>query len=76
MSNTIYNVNNQICQMPLQFFLIMIYNAIYLYVMPTSLIVLMYFKLARYIQEMSNMYKIHNKEPEHFSPFYVVYCRY
>jgi hypothetical protein len=53
-TNTItYNVNNQICQSPLRFSLLTVYNALSLYIIPISLIIFIYFKLVRHVQEMS-----------------------
>jgi hypothetical protein len=49
----IYNVDNQICQMPFRFSAIMVYNAICLFGTPIPLIMLIYFKLVRYVREMS-----------------------
>jgi len=48
-----YIVDNQICQMPLGFSLLSVYNALILYIIPISLMVFIYFKLVRYVQEMS-----------------------
>jgi hypothetical protein len=48
-----YNVDNQICQMPLQLSFLTIYNALCVYIIPISLIVLIYFKLVRYVRDMS-----------------------
>jgi hypothetical protein len=49
----IYNVDNQICQMPLQLSFLTIYNVLCVYMIPISLIVLIYFKLVRHTREMS-----------------------
>jgi hypothetical protein len=49
----IYNVDNQICQMPLQLSFLTIYNALCVYTIPISLIMLIYCKLVRHIREMS-----------------------
>ncbi|CAF4266900.1 unnamed protein product [Rotaria sp. Silwood2] len=48
-----YNINNQICQMPLQLSFLAIYNALCVYMIPVSLVMLIYFKLIRYVQDMS-----------------------
>jgi hypothetical protein len=48
-----YNVNNQICQMPLRLSFLTIYNALCIYMIPISLIILIYFKLVRYVKEIS-----------------------
>jgi hypothetical protein len=49
----IYNVDNQICQMPLRLSFLTIYNVLCVYMIPISLIVLVYFKLVRHTREMS-----------------------
>jgi hypothetical protein len=49
-----YNVDNQICQMPPRLSFLNIFNALCLYVIPISLIILVYFKLVRYVKEMNN----------------------
>jgi hypothetical protein len=48
-----YNVDNQICQMPLRLSFLSVYNALIVYMIPISLIIFIYFKLIRYIREMS-----------------------
>jgi hypothetical protein len=48
-----YIINNQICQMPLQLSFLMIYDALCVYAIPHSITILVYFKLVRYVQEMS-----------------------
>ncbi|CAF1434458.1 unnamed protein product [Rotaria sordida] len=47
-----YNIDNQICQMPLQLSFLTIYNALCVYMIPVSLTILIYFKLVRYVQDM------------------------
>ncbi|CAF1181561.1 unnamed protein product [Rotaria sordida] len=47
-----YNIDNQICQIPLQLSFLTIYNALCVYMIPVLLIILIYFKLVRYIQDM------------------------
>jgi hypothetical protein len=49
----IYDVNNQICQMPLRLDFLTIYNALGVYIIPVSLIVFIYYKIVRYVKEMS-----------------------
>lgn len=48
-----YNVDNQICQMPLQLSFLMIYNALCVYLIPVSLIMLIYLKLVLHVREAS-----------------------
>ena len=47
-----YNIDSEICQMPLQLSFLTIYNALCVYIIPVSLIMLIYFKLVRYVQDM------------------------
>ena len=47
-----YNVDSEICQMPLQLSVLTIYNALCVYIIPVSLIMVIYFKLVRYVQGM------------------------
>ena len=49
----IYNVDNQICQLPLRLSFSVIYTALVSYVIPVSMIMFIYFKLVRYVKEMS-----------------------
>jgi hypothetical protein len=50
----IYNVDNQMCQIPLGLSFVIIYDAFYVYLFPLGcLIMFIYFKLVRYVQEMS-----------------------
>jgi hypothetical protein len=48
-----YNVDNQICQMPIHLSFLIIFNASYLYFIPLTGIILIYFKVVRYVHEMS-----------------------
>ncbi|CAF3938916.1 unnamed protein product, partial [Rotaria sp. Silwood1] len=48
-----YLVNDQICEMPLQLSFVTIFNVSYLYLIPMLSIILIYFKMVRYIREMS-----------------------
>jgi hypothetical protein len=48
----IYNVNNQICQVPIGLNFSMIYISTCIYVIPTSMTIFIYFKLVRYIHQM------------------------
>ncbi|CAF1423109.1 unnamed protein product [Rotaria sordida] len=52
-NSVIYNVDNQICQLPLRFAFPIIYAACCIYIIPVSLIMLIYLKLVRYVKEMS-----------------------
>ncbi|CAF1271175.1 unnamed protein product [Rotaria sp. Silwood1] len=49
----IYNVDNQICQVQLRLSPIMIYTTLCIYMIPITIIMLVYFKLFRYVHEMS-----------------------
>ncbi|CAF1013516.1 unnamed protein product [Rotaria sp. Silwood1] len=49
----IYNVDNQICQLPLRLSFSIIYATHCIYVIPVSLIMFIYLKLVRYVKEMS-----------------------
>ena len=48
-----YNADNQICQIPLQHTFFIIYGAVCGYTLPISLVIFIYFKLVRYVREMS-----------------------
>ena len=48
-----YNVDNQICQIPTQLSFPMIYSALCIYIIPVQVIMFIYFKLVRYVQQMS-----------------------
>ncbi|CAF0828685.1 unnamed protein product [Adineta steineri] len=48
-----YNVYNQICQMPLHLSFITIYNAFCIYLIPLSLLILIYLKLIKYVRKMN-----------------------
>ncbi|CAF1086217.1 unnamed protein product [Adineta steineri] len=48
-----YHVNNQICQMPLNFSFITLFNITYLYLLPMTTIILLYWKMVRYVHEIS-----------------------
>ncbi|CAF1469547.1 unnamed protein product [Adineta steineri] len=48
-----YNVDNQFCQMPLRLSFLTVYNALFVCVVPVSLTMLIYFRLVRYVREMS-----------------------
>ncbi|CAF1280407.1 unnamed protein product [Adineta steineri] len=49
----VYNVHNQVCQMVLGFYFLMIYMRFTDYILPMILIMLVYFKLLRYVKKMS-----------------------
>ncbi|CAF3268616.1 unnamed protein product [Rotaria sp. Silwood2] len=48
-----YNVDNQICQVSLRLSPIMVYTSLCIYMIPITIIMLVYFKLFRYVHEMS-----------------------
>jgi hypothetical protein len=48
-----YDVDNQICQMPLGLSFLTIFNACYVYMIPVGAIILIYFHMVRYIKRMS-----------------------
>jgi hypothetical protein len=48
----IYNVDNQICELPSSFFFSSIYTAICVYIIPVSLIIFIYWKLIRHVRQM------------------------
>lgn len=49
----IYNVDNQICQVPFRFCFSIIYVMSIDYMIPNSIIMLIYYKLVRYVQNMN-----------------------
>jgi hypothetical protein len=49
----IYNVDNQICQLPLRLSFSIIFAAHFIYIIPILLIMFIYFKLVRYVHRMS-----------------------
>lgn len=49
----IYNVENQICFMPLRSSFAMIYAALIVYMIPNMILNIIYFKLVRYVREMN-----------------------
>jgi len=49
----IYNFDNQICQIPLGFSFFVIYGLFCMHLIPVSMIMLIYFKLVRYVRAMS-----------------------
>jgi hypothetical protein len=49
----IYNVDNQICQTPLRLSFSTIYGALYVYIIPVSPIIFIYFKLVLYVHGMN-----------------------
>jgi hypothetical protein len=48
----IYNIDNQICQIPIRLSFPMMYTVFYVYAIPISMIMFIYFKLVRYVREM------------------------
>lgn len=57
----LYNPDNQICQIPLQLSFFVIYGAIAGYTLPISLVICIYFKLVRYVREMSSHVSCSNR---------------
>ena len=49
----IYNVDNQVCQLPLQLSFSMIYTALCTYIIPVSMIIFIYLKLILHVKQMS-----------------------
>jgi hypothetical protein len=49
----IYNVENQICQLPLRFSFALIFVTLCLYIIPILMIIFIYLKLIRYVKRMS-----------------------
>ncbi|CAF0758847.1 unnamed protein product [Adineta steineri] len=49
----IYQVDDQMCQMSLELSFITVYNVVLLYLIPMNGTILIYFKLVRYVKEMS-----------------------
>ena len=56
----IYNVDNQICQLPLRLSFSINFTASCVYITPVSLIALTYFKLVRYVHQMNKRVMITN----------------
>jgi len=48
----VYDIDNQICQLPLRLSFCAIYGILCVYTIPVSMIALVYFKLVRYVHEM------------------------
>ncbi|CAF1479995.1 unnamed protein product [Adineta steineri] len=48
-----YHVNDQTCQMPLNFSFITIFNVTYAYLLPMTTIILLYWKMVRYVHGMN-----------------------
>jgi hypothetical protein len=51
--NITYNVDNQICQVPLRFSLALLYIPWFVYVIPVHLVIFIYMKLVRFVRGMS-----------------------
>ncbi len=49
----LYNIDNQICQLPLGLSFSIIYMVLCIYVIPILLVIFIYFKLVRYVKHMS-----------------------
>ncbi|CAF0816632.1 unnamed protein product [Adineta steineri] len=52
-NEVVYNYDNQVCQLPLRFSFSVIYISFTVYGIPITLIMFIYFKLLRYVQETS-----------------------
>jgi hypothetical protein len=52
-----YIYDDQVCQMPLRFSLLTIYNLFNVYLIPITIMILIYIKLIRYVREMSKHIK-------------------
>ena len=59
-SEIIYDINNQICLLPLYFSLSRVYMAFAIYVIPVLMIAFIYFKLVRYIKDISKRVTLGN----------------
>jgi hypothetical protein len=51
--NITYNVDNQICQVPLRFSLALLYIPWFVFVIPVHLVIFIYMKLVRFVRGMS-----------------------
>ena len=60
-NNIVYNINNQICQAPLGLSVILMYNAVVIYVIPNMGIILVYMLLTRYVHRMSARTTVSNR---------------
>jgi hypothetical protein len=49
-----YNVENQACILPFRLSVPIIYNVLLVYIIPVFIIILIYFKLVRYVRQISN----------------------
>jgi hypothetical protein len=49
----IYNVDNQICQVPLRFSFSILYAPHFIYIIPVNLVIFIYLKLVRYVRGMN-----------------------
>jgi hypothetical protein len=56
----IYNVDNQICQISLQWSFSLLYGALYSYIIPISMIMYIYWRLCRYVKDMSKRVTVAN----------------
>jgi len=50
-----YNVDNQVCHMPLQTSFFIFYTCFFAYLNPITTIIIIYFKLVRYVKKMSKL---------------------
>ena len=58
--NIIYDVNNQICQVPLRLSFQMIFEALWIYTIPILIIMVIYFRLVRYVKRMNDRVTLAN----------------
>ncbi|CAF1331284.1 unnamed protein product [Adineta steineri] len=49
----VYNVDNQICQVPLGFSFLILYAPLFIYIVPVHLVIFIYMKLVRFVRGMS-----------------------
>ena len=52
-NDIIYSVDNQICQVPFQLLFSIVYLLFIIYIIPIQLVIFIYFKLVRYVRQMS-----------------------
>jgi hypothetical protein len=49
----VYNVDNQICQIPFQLSFSILYAPLFIYIIPVNLVIFIYLKLVRYVRRMN-----------------------
>ncbi|CAF1521436.1 unnamed protein product [Adineta steineri] len=52
-NNIVYDIDNQLCQVPLRFSFSIIYSALFNYLIPLSMTMFIYFRLVQNVKEMS-----------------------